>query len=138
MRIYWLVFGMLLLGFLATASAQQSPVTLEQSNRNTITPVPGRMNVIIQETPAPDIVPPEAMAPPPVTIQQVHGKQAVIRHRKDKSESMVQEGDEIEGWKILAITDRLVTIEKRISAKRAIRAMIPVEGVFSSQDGGKP
>jgi hypothetical protein len=153
MRAYWLAIGMLLFGFLATASAQpspqqrpqQHPMTPVQGQQDTIAPVPGQMNVIIQETPAPDIVPPEAMAPPPVTVRRVHqpaggrgGKQAVVRHEKNKSESTVTEGDEIEGWKVISITDRLVTIEKKINDRRAIRAQMPVGGAVPIQDAETP
>jgi hypothetical protein len=146
MRAYWLAIGMLLFGFLATASAQpspqqrpqQHPMTPVQGQQDTIAPVPGQMNVIIQETPAPDIVPPEAMAPPPVTVRRVHGEQAVVRHERDKSELTVREGDEVEGWKVLSITDQVVTIEKKINDRRAIRAQIPVGGVLQIPDKAKP
>jgi hypothetical protein len=148
-QIYWMALGMILFGFLATASAQQIPsqypLTPDQNKGDTITPVPGRMHVIIQETPAPDTIPPEAMVPPAVTVRRVHqpagghiGMQAVVFHQKDKSESMVQEGDEIEGWKVLSITDRVVTIEKKISDRRAVRALMPVGGVFPIQNQPAP
>lgn len=153
MRAPWLTLGILLFVLLATASAQPSPQQRPQQNpmppaqgqQDTITPVSGRMNIVIQEAPAPDIVPPEAMDPPPVTVRRVHqpagghgGKQAVLRHENNKSESTVQEGDEVEGWKVVSITDRLVTIEKKISARRAIRALIPVGGVLQIPDEAKP
>lgn len=138
MPVYWVAMGMLLFGFLTTASAQQRPVTSEQRQRDMITPAPGRMHVIIRETPALHTVPPEVIVPPAVTVRQVHGKQAIIRHEYNKLDSTVTKGDVIEGWTVISITDRAVTIEKKISNRRAFRALIPVEGVFPIQDKKNP
>jgi hypothetical protein len=138
MRVYWLAMGMLLFGFLAMASAQQSPVTPEQSQRDMITPAPGHMNIIIRETRAPQTVPTEAIVPPAVTVRLVQGKQAILRHEYNKLDSTVTKGDDIEGWTVISITDRAVTIEKKISDRRAFRALIPVRGVLPIQDQPTP
>lgn len=55
-------------------------------------------------------------------------KEAVIEDRQTGEVWQVREGGEVEGWKVIEITNTLVTVEKMVGPSEALRAQIPVRG----------
>jgi len=60
-------------------------------------------------------------------VKWVQGKEAGIIDKKTGQESRVKEGDALgDGWKVIEVTDTLVTIEKQIGPYEKIRGQMPV------------
>lgn len=71
-------------------------------------------------------------------VKTVQGQQAVIEDQETGTQYTVQVGDQVKGWKIVSITDTLVTIEKETDNLHAIRAQLPVQPLIPSPSPQQP
>lgn len=121
-----LVLAISILYLAPTGVSAQPPSTPPGgAQADTVKSVPGVSHVLQQHSPAPESGPRETFEFPGPDIVEIHGKQAVIRHHPDGAHMTVQEGDDIEGWKVLSITTRRVTLERMVDATHGVRVQIP-------------
>lgn len=63
-------------------------------------------------------------------VKEVKGKEALIRDKTTGQEMRVQEGDEIwDGWKVISVTESMVTIEKETGPREKVIGQLPVDRV---------
>lgn len=62
-------------------------------------------------------------------VKEVKGKEVIIEDKKAGKDWKVKEGEDIgDGWKVVEVTDDIVTIEKEIGPHEKIRGQMSVGG----------
>jgi hypothetical protein len=63
-------------------------------------------------------------------VKSVQGNEAVIEDKTSGKEWKAKEGDDIgDGWRVVTVTDSLVTVEKELSPGEKLRGQMPVGGI---------